>query len=130
MEIPFWGYRNFGALEEDGVKGSARLVLPDGTQLRPDDRRSADLEGYDYRAAKTQSCDLYFDGLPQGVTQAELQFRQTEPHAYNETPVETVLAAFTINLTNGTVVPSQAEETAVASKKGCRRPRQSFLYFS
>ena len=41
------------------------------------------------------------------VTQAELQFRQTEPHAYNETPVETVLAAFTINLTNGTVVPSQ-----------------------
>ena len=80
VEIPFWGYRNFGALEEDGVKGSARLVLPDGTQLRPDDRRSADLGGYDYRAAKTQSCDLYFDGLPgtQGVELGSTQYSLLE----------------------------------------------------
>ena len=26
VEIPFWGYRNFGALEEDGVKGSPSCV--------------------------------------------------------------------------------------------------------
>jgi len=96
VEIPFWGYRNFGALEEDGVKGSARLVLPDGTQLRPDDRRSADLGGYDYRAAKTQSCDLYFDGLPAGTSQVELEFFWQEVG----TQQEEVLASFTLDLAN------------------------------
>lgn len=106
VEIPFWGYRNFGALEEDGVKGSARLVLPDGTQLRPDDRRSADLGGYDYRAAKTQSCDLYFDGLPAGTSQVELEFFWQEVG----TQQEEVLASFTLDLAN--------QEITAAGTKG------------
>lgn len=104
---PFWGQGDSIVETQVPALGTPVLVLPDGTELSYNFDRSRDLGGYDYQATETQTADLYFDGLPQGVTQAELQFRQTEPHAYNETPVETVLAAFTINLTNGTVVPSQ-----------------------
>ena len=105
VEKPFWGLGDSIVETQVPALGTPVLVLPDGTELSCNFDRSRDLGGYDYQA--TETADLYFDGLPQGVTQAELQFRQTEPHAYNETPVETVLAAFTINLTNGTVVPSQ-----------------------
>lgn len=107
VEKPFWGLGDSIVETQVPALGTPVLVLPDGTELSCNFDRSRDLGGYDYQATETQTADLYFDGLPQGVTQAELQFRQTEPHAYNETPVETVLAAFTINLTNGTVVPSQ-----------------------
>ena len=107
VEKPFWGLGDSIVETQVPALGTPVLVLPDGTELSYNFARSRDLGGYDYQATETQTADLYFDGLPQGVTQAELQFRQTEPHAYNETPVETVLAAFTINLTNGTVVPSQ-----------------------
>lgn len=111
VEIPFWGYRNFGALEEDGVKGSARLVLPDGTQLRPDDRRSADLGGYDYRAAKTQSCDLYFDGLPAGTSQVELEFFWQEVG----TQQEEVLASFTLDLANQEITAAGTQGVELGS---------------
>ena len=107
VEKPFWGLGDSIVETQVPALGTPVLVLPDGTELPYNFDRSRDLGGYDYQATETQTADLYFDGLPQGVTQAELQFRQTEPHAYNETPEETVLAAFTINLTNGTVVPSQ-----------------------
>ena len=107
VEKPFWGLGDSIVETQVPALGTPVLVLPDGTELPYNFDRSRDLGGYDYQATETQTADLYFDGLPQGVTQAELQFRQTEPHAYNETPVETVLAAFTIILTNGTVVPSQ-----------------------
>lgn len=107
VEKPFWGLGDSIVETQVPALGTPVLVLPDGTELSYNFDRSRDLGGYDYQATETQTADLYFDGLPQGVTQAELQFRQTEPRAYNETPVETVLAAFTINLTNGTVVPSQ-----------------------
>ena len=111
VEIPFWGYRNFGAREEDGVKGSARLVLPDGTQLRPDDRRSADLGGYDYRAAKTQSCDLYFDGLPAGTSQVELEFFWQEVG----TQQEEVLASFTLDLANQEITAAGTQGVELGS---------------
>ena len=111
VEIPFWGYRNFGALEEDGVKGSARLVLPDGTQLRPDDRRSADLGGYDYRAAKTQPCDLYFDGLPAGTSQVELEFFWQEVG----TQQEEVLASFTLDLANQEITAAGTQGVELGS---------------
>lgn len=111
VEIPFWGYRNFGALEEDGVKGSARLVLPDGTQLRPDDRRSADLGGYDYRAAKTQSCDLSFDGLPAGTSQVELEFFWQEVG----TQQEEVLASFTLDLANQEITAAGTQGVELGS---------------
>ena len=111
VEIPFWGYRNFGALEEDGVKGSARLVLPDGTQLHPDDRRSADLGGYDYRAAKTQSCDLYFDGLPAGTSQVELEFFWQEVG----TQQEEVLASFTLDLANQEITAAGTQGVELGS---------------
>lgn len=107
VEKPFWGLGDSIVETQVPALGTPVLVLPDGTELSYNFDRSRDLGGYDYQATETQTADLYFDGLPQGVTQAELQFRQTEPRAYNETPEETVLAAFTINLTNGTVVPSQ-----------------------
>lgn len=106
VEKPFWGLGDSIVETQVPALGTPVLVLPDGTELPYNFDRSRDLGGYDYQATETQTAALYFDGLPQGVTQAELQFRQTEPHAYNETPEETVLAAFTINLTNGTVVPS------------------------
>ena len=102
VEIPFWGYRNFGALEEDGVKGTARLVLADGTQMAVEPRRSQELGGYDYQAAKAQSCDLYFDGLPAGVSQATLEFFWQKVG----TEQEEVLASFTLDLENQTVLPA------------------------
>lgn len=103
---PFWGLGDSIVETQVPALGTPVLVLPDGTELMWDFDRSRDLGGYDYQATEAQTAGLYFDGLPQGVTQAELQFRQTAPHAYNETPEVTVLAAFTIHLENGTVVPS------------------------
>ena len=54
------------------------------------------------RATETQTADLYFDGLPEGTTQVELRFEGNSGYIQKGT-----LAAFTINLTNGTVVPSE-----------------------
>ena len=93
------------------MKGSARLVLPDGTQLRPDDRRSADLGGYDYRAAKTQSCDLYFDGLPAGTSQVELEFFWQEVG----TQQEEVLASFTLDLANQEITAAGTQGVELGS---------------
>src|SRR5699024_6762198 len=102
VEIPFWGYRNFGALEEDGVKGTARLVLADGTQMAVEPRRSQELGGYDYEAAKGQSCDHYYDGRPGRVSQATLEFFWQKVG----TEQEEVLASFTLDLENQTVLPA------------------------
>lgn len=106
VEKPFWGQGDSIVETQVPALGTPVLVLPDGTELSYNFDRSRDLGGYDYQATETQRADLYFDGLPEGISQVELQFRQTEPHAYNETPEVTVLAAFTIHLKNGTVVPS------------------------
>ena len=111
VEIPFWGYRNFGALEEDGVKGTARLVLADGTQMAVEPRRSQELGGYDYQAAKAQSCDLYFDGLPAGTSQVELEFFWQEVG----TQQEEVLASFTLDLANQEITAAGTQGVELGS---------------
>lgn len=98
VEKPFWGYRNT-LVPEDGVKGTPRLVLPDGTLLRDCPRKSKDLGSYDHQAAETQIADLYFDGLPAGVGQVTLEF-------YDDyMGQETVQAQFVIDLEKQTVSP-------------------------
>ena len=102
VEKPFWGLGDSIVETQVPALGTPVLVLPDGTELTWNVDRSRDLGGYDYQATETQTADLYFDGLPEGTTQVELRFEGNSGYIQKGT-----LAAFTINLTNGTVVPSE-----------------------
>ena len=99
---PFWGLGDSIVETQVPALGTPVLVLPDGTELTWNVDRSRDLGGYDYKATQAQTADLYFDGLPEGITQVELRFEGNSGYIQKGT-----LAAFTINLTNGTVVPSE-----------------------
>ena len=103
VEKPFWGLGDSIVESQTPALGQPYLVLPDGTQLRYHITKSQELGGYDYRAQETQTADLYFDGLPAGVTQAVLRF-------YGDSNQETVLAEFTIHVESQTVTPSATYE--------------------
>lgn len=96
VEKPFWGLLDSIVETEAPTQGVACLELPDGTQLWMDLDRSRDLGGYDYTLQESQQADLYFDGLPGGVTQAVLRF-------YDANRGQQVLAEFTIDLSAQTV---------------------------
>ena len=105
VEKPFWGWGDGNVDTQVPALGYPVLVLPDGTLLWDDARKSQELGGYDYKASETQTADLYFDGLPEGIAQVELRFYASSPNPYQDDAGISVLAAFTIDLEKQTVSP-------------------------
>lgn len=96
---PYWGeiFPETDPTEPDvHPMGFPHLYTADGTEIRQDARSSEDKGGYDYNARYQQSCDLYFDAIPEGETTVILRFVKGDMW-------DDVLAEFTIDLEAETV---------------------------
>ena len=105
VEKPFWGWGDSNVETQIPGVGYPVLVLPDETFLWYDAGKSQEVGGYDYKAGETQTADLYFDGLPEGITQVELRFYESTPNPYQDASQIPILAAFAIDLEHHTVTP-------------------------
>lgn len=90
---PYWGD------DKNCTQGNPALYLEDGTRLDFNLGYTGD-HGYDAWAQEEQTADIYFDGIPAGTEKAIFRFYK------DDYSMDEVLAEFTIDLVNGTAVPS------------------------
>lgn len=105
--IPFWGFSTY-------TIDFPRLYLPDGTELSLNPSLSQVPSPEEIpRDAKTISGVACFDGLPSGTEKVILRFLEKDLDAYTAKDMLAhgmevrVLAESTINLSDGTVAPSE-----------------------
>lgn len=102
VEKPYWGpqYEDLPLEEPDNYsKGYPHLYTASGEEISLNSNATAS-GGYDARSRETQTVELVFDGVPKGTEKVILKFIEGGGS-------DASLAAFTINLTAGTVTAGE-----------------------